>query len=123
MRISSCSYIACRAQLLSTDEIVAGFCGEHLSQLKSDKHYVGICWSCGTITLIAESPEYLSEKYIFTKTCVRCFGKTIQDNGQWITFGKSEIPTLFYMDINGKLLKFVYPIKENLARQNDGTAI
>jgi len=104
MKIPSCSYIACRKSLLSVDEIVTGFCVEHLNQLLSDKHYAGICWNCGSITLIMKSPEYLSEKYIFTKTCTECVGKTIQDNGQWITFGKSKIPTLFSVDVNGKLV-------------------
>ena len=106
MYVIPCSYFACHDPLLSKDAIVTGLCDKHLSQIESDQHYVGICWNCGAITLISQSPDYMTEKYIFSKTCIKCVGKSIKDNGQWITFGKTKIPTLFYYDSKGKFIGF-----------------
>lgn len=109
MKPPSCGYFNCHNPLLTTEAILAHLCNKHLDQIASKQYYVGICWNCGAITLIAEVPRtlrgVLREKYIFSKSCIKCTGKSIEDHGKWITIGKTEIPFHYEINAEGRIIR------------------
>lgn len=91
-----CEYHYCDEPLKTGDEIVTGLCGRHLDCILSKKYFVGICWQCGSITMIQSHQEQknypISEKYIFAKGCVKCTGDT-QNGISWMTIKRSTPPS------------------------------
>lgn len=105
--VRKCSLDYCQNSLSTLSSIATGICEEHQKELESDKHIVGVCWSCNRITVIDEIPHKLKrvwkDKYLFTKGCTHC---TIDgEDNAWLTFDKFEPEEQLYVTAEGKLIK------------------
>lgn len=93
MKELKCSYGKCNATLSSIPEIATGICEKHRDLLERRHHYAVVCWHCGSIVLIENSPvqggvKLISDKYIFTRTCPKC---DQQSNGEkWMNNPRAD---------------------------------
>lgn len=105
--VRTCSLDYCKNSLSSLSSLGTGLCDEHLKELQSDKHVVGVCWNCNRITVIDEIPHRLKkewqDKYLFTKTCSHC-AENGKDNA-WITFKRFDPKEELVVSPIGKLIK------------------
>ena len=90
--VRKCCLDYCTNSLSSLSSIAMGICEEHQKELESDKHLVGVCWSCNRITVIDEIPHKLKrvwkDKYLFTKGCTHC---TLDgEDNAWLTLDRYE---------------------------------
>ena len=106
-QIQKCSLDYCANHLSSLSSIATGICEQHQKELESNKHFVGVCWNCGRITLIDEIPHKLKrvfkDKYLFTKACTHC-AVDGQDNA-WLTLDRFEPEEELVITPEGKIDK------------------
>lgn len=90
MRLKHCNSYGCRQKLLTVEEVKNRICEPHRSNLEDENYYVGICWSCGAITLVEDRQWdlkkrefFIRAKTIFSIGCELCTGDE-EDNIRWI---------------------------------------
>lgn len=79
--------------LATIEEFVFGLCSEHINLIRDNEHFAGVCWQCGTITLVEPKEQgkdlFIKDKYIFSKGCRHCTGDE-ESNLDWITIPKEN---------------------------------
>ena len=100
----NCNSINCNQVLNSMDEVKATLCESCQKNIIKENFYVGVCWKCNSITLVEKRPEYLKDKYIFSKGCVKCTNKR-ENNVSWITLkGKEKEKSDLVITVSGDLV-------------------
>jgi len=91
MRFKICNSYGCRHELLTVREVKNRICEPHRRLLENDAIFAGVCWNCGTITIVEsrqwdnkKEEYYIRDKYIFSKGC-RCCTENEEDNINWMT--------------------------------------
>lgn len=89
-----CNSYGCQNHLDTIQEMVMGICSAHINLLRKEENFAGICWQCGSITLIESKTQgkdlFIKDKYIFSKGCRRCTGDERQ-NIEWMTIPKEDL--------------------------------
>lgn len=94
--MGGCAYLRCE----NYSPTAKSLCDWHHKEITSKKNYLGVCWNCGTIHLIAQIPKYmkdsLTERILFTKQCFKCDPNRLTLD--WVTLNKTYLPTIYVDD-------------------------
>jgi hypothetical protein len=113
-----CGFLDCDTKLETADEIVMGLCGRHMEDISSDQYFVGVCWQCGSITLIQSRYDQrqfpMKEKYLFARGCAKCTGDP-HESFMWMTINRKSSPASAVTP-TGKIVKL-----DNIEKQESNT--
>lgn len=92
MQFRICNCYGCENELLTVREVKTRICEAHRRTLaENEDMFAGVCWQCGTITLVEsrqwdpkEKQFYIKARYIMSKGCKNCTGNE-EDNINWMT--------------------------------------